>query len=65
MGSMLRHPKTTQERRRVEIDRLYVRPKRHRLPHAWDDLFRRDLNDRSWKQHRMFQWKPTGLDPAP
>jgi acyl-ACP thioesterase len=57
MGSFLRHPKTTQERRHVECDWACVRPKRRRLPHVWDDLIRGDLGHRNWKRHRLFQWK--------
>jgi hypothetical protein len=65
MGSFLRHPKTTQERRHVERDWACVRPKRRRLPHTWDDLIRGDLGHRSWKRHRLFQWKPADKETLP
>lgn len=53
----LRHPKTTQERR--NYDKKYGRKKRapHRLVSVWDDMPRKDIEDRSWKRHRKTQYK--------
>lgn len=62
----LRHPKTTQERRRwfsdieliEENPELKLRAKRspHRLPTVYDDLFPKAGRDRSWKRHRNKQY---------
>lgn len=43
---MLRHPRTTQERKE-NINNPFVRGKRRRLPNAWDDIFIRP--QKSWK----------------
>jgi hypothetical protein len=53
----LRHPKTTQERRK--FDKKYGRRKRcpSRLPDTYDDMPRSDIEDRSWKRHRKTQYK--------
>lgn len=63
----LRHPKTTQERRHapkrgfLEIEgyRIKVRGKRsfRNLPEAWDDILNMSWKHRSWKRHRLNQWK--------
>ncbi len=54
---LFRHPKTTQERRKY--DKEYGRGRRSpkHLTHAWDDMPRRDIEDRSWKRHRKTQYK--------
>lgn len=68
MGTWLRHPKTTQERRQwhecEELLREYgssIHIRRCRsfawLPEAWDDIPRQDVDDRSWKRHRDHQYK--------
>jgi len=61
---LLRHPKTTQERR--SYDKEYGRKRRSpsRLPHTWDDIPRRDRDDRSWKRHRKTQYKPVNMGAA-
>ena len=62
----LRHPKTTQERRRwfsdieliEENPELKLRAKRapHRLPTVYDDIFPKAWRNRSWKRHRATQY---------
>lgn len=57
---MLRHPRTTQERRAAcasEVDGLPVRAKRnHRqLPTAWDDVFL--CAPKAWKKLRRAQYR--------
>ena len=64
---ILRHPKTTQERRESgrrgfinEDDyRVKVRSKRNmkNLRNAWDDICRRDWNEKGWKKLRKTQYK--------
>jgi len=55
---LFRHPKTTQERRK--FDKKYGRHKRcpSRLPNVYDDILRRDIEERSWKRHRKTQYRP-------
>ena len=63
--TVLRRPRTTQERRAyfhdeiAEYDvRVRGRRKPRMLPNAWDDLVRSDiLNHKTWKRHRRTQWK--------
>jgi hypothetical protein len=52
-----RHPRTTQERRKY--DKQYGRKRRspRNLPNTYDDLIRRDRDDKSWKRHRRTQYK--------
>jgi hypothetical protein len=52
---MIRHPRTTQERRenQEEYGRASRGPKR--LAQAYDDMSPRST--RSWKKHRKHQWK--------
>lgn len=67
MGTYLRKSRTTQERRAngrrngqwIEDFCLKMRPSRNmaNLPNSWDDIVRRDLKDRSWKHHRLTQYK--------
>lgn len=62
-----RRPCTVQERRAngkrdiLYIDEYQVRLRAKRnmanLVNSWDDIFRGDLRDRSWKRHRKTQWK--------
>jgi len=66
-GSILRNPRTTQERRASYLteDEIYYgvnirgRRKSHSLPNAWDDYVRSDFNCKNWKKHRRTQWKPS------
>lgn len=39
------------------LHRIRVRAKRRRLPNAWDDLMRGDIDHRSWKRHRRSRWR--------
>lgn len=63
--TVLRRPRTTQERRAYFHDevseygiRIRGRRSAHHLPNAWDDLVRSDVFDRkSWKRQRKTQWK--------
>ena len=57
MRHFLRHPKTTQERRASLSG--YGRSKRifSNLPSAWDDLWRKDCEDRRWKRSRKTQYQ--------
>jgi hypothetical protein len=68
MGTWLRNPRTTQERRVngkrsnfIEVDgyKIKTRPSRNwcNLVEAWDDIPRKDYKDRSWKRHRKTQYK--------
>ncbi len=62
----LRHPKTTQERRRwysdielmSEYPELKLRHARseHLLPNSYDDISKDAWEDRSWKRHRNHQY---------
>jgi hypothetical protein len=59
-----RRPKTTQERRRNQLDREYGRLYRgrrslHTLVDAWDDLPRN--TQRNWKRFRKTKWKNPNL----
>ena len=64
----LRHPRTTQERRRwfADLERqrdhpeLKLRPRRgaRHLPNAWDDLSVGLVEDRSWKRRHKTQYAP-------
>lgn len=60
---MLRHPRTTQERRRWFADKedIDLRPRRapHALPQVWDDLWIR--HQRSWKANRKSKWRQASL----
>ena len=54
-----RHPKTTQERRLSFADPEFVRGKRssRNIPNCWDDWYRTDLDNRSWKKNKVRkQW---------
>ena len=62
-----RAPRTTQERRAtgkrdsLHIDEYKVRIRARRnfttLSSSWDDVFRGDWKNRSWKRHRKTQYK--------
>ena len=55
---MIRHPKTTTERRWNEAHKregIKVRARRNYIPTAWDDLWVK--TQRSWKKYRKTQWK--------
>lgn len=74
MGWYYRAPKTTQERRLVgrrdllHIDEYVVRirPSRNwtNLPNTYDDISRSDIGDRSWKRHRLTQYRTDHADFA-
>ena len=79
MGNETRRaqPRTTQERRAngtrssfIDVDgyKIKARAKRgvRNLPCTWDDLVRRDADDRTWKRHRRKQYKTRGkmVDPV-
>lgn len=51
----LRHPKTTQERKLLcDADvSACTRGKRKHLPSAYDDLWRSDISDKSWKRQKI------------
>jgi hypothetical protein len=60
----LRHPKTTQERRRFFGDQAErrddplipeLRRKRRSIPNAWDDIWVE--SERCWKSYRKTQWR--------
>lgn len=56
----LRHPRTTQERRRNKIreEWEYYRAARWNLPEAYDDIFRVMANNfESWKRLRVTQYR--------
>ena len=65
--TILRRPRTTQERRdyfRHEDEmreygfRIRGRRKPRALPNAWDDICRSDIfNHKNWKRHRRTQYK--------
>lgn len=58
MAKFLRTPRTQCERR-ANADSEYgdfVRAARRRLPSDWDDRYRSDIGDRSWKRARKQQW---------
>lgn len=65
--SIMRHPRTTQERRAngkrdtLHIDGYDVRLRGRRsfanLPEARDDIIRGDYKRKSWKKHRKTQYK--------
>lgn len=48
---------TTQERRANQDGWCRAARRPHVLPNAWDDITRRDMDDRSWKRYRGHQWK--------
>lgn len=55
----LRYPKTTQERRYAEAHKGYIRGRRSKcnLPNAWDDIYRSNVSNKSWKnQKKKKQW---------
>lgn len=67
---MYRHPRTTQEQREngkrchvIWIDDypIKIRPSRSmsHLPTCWDDIYRNDVRDRSWKKYRKTQYRTT------
>jgi hypothetical protein len=66
--TILRRPRTTQERRAYfhdEISEYDIRIRGRRtprqLPNAWDDMCRSDIfNHKSWKNHRNTQWVDKG-----
>ena len=51
----LRHPKTTQEKKLLcDADiSTYTRGKKKHLPSAYDDLWRSDISDKSWKRQKI------------
>ena len=53
-----RYMKTTQEKRWNLADPEYIRGKRNNLPSAWDDYYRGDINNKSWKHNKKIrrQW---------
>ena len=64
----LRIPRTTQERRAngkrsnyINVDGYKIKTRARRsqcnLPCHWDDLIRKDEDDRTWKRHRRTQYK--------
>lgn len=60
--SFLRSPRTTGLLREAwwqEEGVPSVRPRLRNHPTRWDDLWRQDTRDRSWKRHRPHQWKET------
>ena len=57
MEAMFRHPRTLQEMKANQDWPVRGRRKPHRLPHSWDDEYRVDMDDRSWKRHRRTQYK--------
>ena len=63
---LLRHMKTTQEKRRwaADSDETKLRQGRspRRLPSLWDDVWR--APQRTWKVHRRSQYK-IKAEPAP
>lgn len=52
---------TTQERRANQDGWCRAARRSHVLPNAWDDITRRDIDDRSWKRYRLQQWKPKAI----
>jgi len=62
MSSYLRNPRTRNEMKANCDDMgglIKIRPSRKpfALPNEWDDCPRRDIDDRTWKRHRKFQYK--------
>ncbi len=59
---LLKYPRTHQER--AANQDWPVRGKRtpRMLPTAWDDQWRSDIEDRSWKRHRKTQYKAKGVN---
>ena len=57
-----RRMRTTQELRYLcdEDHYKYSRKRRKNLPNSWDDLYRKDYDDKSWKRHRRTQYKVKG-----
>lgn len=56
--AFLRHPRTTQERRRyADSEQVRLRGARSpkRLPSSWDDIGRRP--QRCWKYQRRLKWR--------
>lgn len=57
--NMVRHMRTTQERRRwsADADDVHIRLRRSpgSLPSAWDDFWR--WTQCSWKEHRRYRWR--------
>lgn len=54
--------RTQQARRMAQVmseEEIRPRPKRSEksLRSSWDDVYRHDLDHRSWKRHRKTQWK--------
>lgn len=68
MGTCLRNPRTTQERRangkrstHIDVDGYKVKTRARRsqcnLPCTYCDIIRKDLDHRTWKRHRRTQYK--------
>jgi hypothetical protein len=66
-GKKYRHPKT-QSQRKINGRRNFLiyddykiksRSKRNlaNLANSWDDISRRDVDDKNWKRYRRFQYK--------
>lgn len=65
--SIMRHPRTTQERRAngkrdilyFDDFRVHIRARRNfsNLPNSRDDIIRGDYSCKSWKKHRKTQYK--------
>ena len=58
MGKYYRNIRTTQELRWISGHEQYTRGKRRNLPTAWEDILRKDVYDRSWKNNTRLrrQW---------
>ena len=61
-GHYHRRISTTQERRANQDGMCRPSRKPHRLPNAYDDIVRKDIDDRSWKRYRDHQWKVKPCD---
>ncbi len=57
---MLREPKTLQEKKANQDWPVRSKRKWKTLITAWDDQWRSDMEDRSWKRHRRTQYKSRG-----
>lgn len=61
--TVLRRPRTTQERRNYFLDeemedvKLRARRSGRNLPNAWDDYCRSDIFVKNWKKFRRTQYK--------
>jgi len=55
-GSGFKRIRTKQEAT-INCSCKYVRPKRKKLPTAWDDRMRSDFDDKCWKRYRKTQYK--------